>query len=135
MVSAVAAPARAQGADPDPWFGPDKALHFGASAGLAVAGYTAGAFHWDDAPHRLAAGGALALGLGIGKELYDLAARGDPSLRDLTWDVLGTATGLLITWAVDWLFFRPAAQPRILAAWTLPGSSPPHRRCCFAHRC
>jgi putative lipoprotein len=108
----LAGPAHALPADPDPWFGPDKGLHFGASAGLAIAGYTGAAFLWDDEPRRLAAGGALALSLGIAKELYDLGGRGDPSWRDLTWDVIGTATGLAIAWAVDWLFFRPAATPK-----------------------
>jgi putative lipoprotein len=85
----------------DPWFGRDKAYHFTASAVIAAGGYGVTRSFTDDRPTCLAVGGALALSAGVGKELYDLSGRGDPSLRDLTWDVLGTATGLLLTWAVD----------------------------------
>ena len=85
----------------DPWFGRDKAYHFSASAVIAAGGYGVTRSFTDDRPTCLAVGGALALTAGVGKELYDLSGRGDPSLRDLTWDVLGTATGLLLTWAVD----------------------------------
>ncbi|MHB8873048.1 MAG: hypothetical protein ACYC8T_05120, partial [Myxococcaceae bacterium] len=115
MVLAVSAagPARAQAAGQDPWFGPDKALHFGACFGLSVTGYAAGAILSPDEPAlRLGLGAGLALGAGIGKELFDLAAGGSPSWRDLTWDAIGTATGLLIAWTVDWLFFEQDRPPR-----------------------
>lgn len=64
-------------------------------------------------PLRLASGAGLALGLGIGKEIADRFTGGHPSLRDLTWDVAGTATGLLTAWLIDrWLFAAPADRPR-----------------------
>ena len=85
------APARV---DPDPWWGPDKALHFGATAALAAGGYVAGALAFDDYLGPAALGSGLALGAGIAKELLDLAGIGDPSWKDLTWDLIGTAAGV-----------------------------------------
>lgn len=91
----------AAAAESDPWFGHDKALHFSVSAGLAAGGYGVTAAVADDRHWRLPAGALVALGAGVGKELYDLTGRGDASWRDLTWDVLGTATGLGVAWLVD----------------------------------
>ena len=82
VVGLFAAPARA--ADPDPWLAADKWQHFGISSALAAGGYGVGA-----------------LTAGVGKELWDLGGGGTPSWRDLTWDVAGTATGLLTAWLVD----------------------------------
>jgi putative lipoprotein len=102
----AAAPAPARAGDPDPWFGPDKAKHFGASALIAAAGYGGAALATDDTRVRLAVGGGLALAAGVGKELWDLSGHGDASLRDLTWDVIGTATGLALSAAIDWSIGR-----------------------------
>lgn len=93
----------AAAADADPWFGRDKALHFSVSAGLAAGGYGVTAAVADDRRWRLPAGALFALGAGVGKELYDLGGRGDASWRDLTWDLVGTATGLGVAWLVDQL--------------------------------
>lgn len=90
-------------ADEDPWFGPDKAKHFGASATIAAAGYGVGIAVFDDRTSALALGGGLALTAGIGKEVYDATGAGDPSERDLVWDVAGTATGLGVAWLLDLL--------------------------------
>ena len=95
-----AGPARAS--DRDPWFGPDKALHFGASALLAAGGYGATALVTDDRRARLAVGGGFAFSLGIAKELWDLSGHGDPSWRDLTWDAVGTVSGLAVAAALDY---------------------------------
>lgn len=95
----AASPARAQ--TEDPWLGRDKALHFGVSAALAGAGYALGIALFDCELPRLVLGGSVALGLGVGKELWDLAGDGDASWRDLVWDVIGTAVGLALGWAVD----------------------------------
>jgi putative lipoprotein len=92
-----AAPARAR----DDWFGRDKALHFGATFGLAGAGYAAGAAFSREPVVRFGVGGTLAMGAGIAKELYDRSSGGDPSLKDLTWDALGTASGLVTAWLID----------------------------------
>jgi putative lipoprotein len=110
------APARA--ADPDPWFGRDKALHFGASVVIAAGGYGAGAIAFDARSHALLLGGGLALVAGIGKETLDLAGFGDPSWRDLTWDVIGTVAGLAVAWSVD-LVVRGASDRH-------PLLGPPH---------
>lgn len=107
VVLMIAAEARAQQAtDTDPWFGHDKLLHFEASGSLAVVGYAVSAFKTDHRPTRVAAGVCLALGAGIAKETWDLAGHGDPSWRDLTWDVIGTTTGVLFAYAIDWAISR-----------------------------
>ncbi|MDB4979280.1 MAG: putative lipoprotein [Myxococcales bacterium] len=94
--------ARAADPQPDPWFGRDKALHFGASALIANVGYADAALATEDVRVRLAVGGGLALTAGVAKELWDLSGHGDASFRDLTWDVVGTATGLAVAAAIDW---------------------------------
>lgn len=104
------ASSRAQVPEGDPWLGPDKALHFGASAVLAGGGYTLGALASEETAPRFIVGAGVALTAGAAKELYDLTGRGDFSLRDLTWDAIGTATGLLISYAVDRLFFAPSRE-------------------------
>jgi putative lipoprotein len=92
---ALPAPAAAEPRDPDPWLGRDKALHFGVSAALAAGGYAAGAALFDGGyGPPIATGTAVALGAGIAKESLDLAGYGDPSWKDLTWDVVGTAVGV-----------------------------------------
>jgi uncharacterized protein YfiM (DUF2279 family) len=89
-------PASAQ----DQWFGHDKALHFGATFVLGGAGYAGGAALSPEPVVRLGSGAMLAMGAGIAKEMSDRSG-GDPSLKDLTWDALGTATGLVTAWLVD----------------------------------
>jgi putative lipoprotein len=93
----------------DDWFGQDKALHFGVSAGLAGAGYTGGALLFEAPEARWLTGAGVALGAGIGKELYDAGRGTFFSFKDLTWDVVGTATGLGLSWAIDRLFFHREA--------------------------
>lgn len=97
--------------DPDPWLGSDKALHFGVSAGLAGLGYAGTAFFTDDVKLRLIIGGAFSLSLGAAKELADLAGWGHPSWRDFTWDVIGTATGLVVAWLIDTFVITPLLVP------------------------
>lgn len=92
-----------QAAAQDAWWGADKALHFSVSAGLAAGGYAI-AVPIIDAPWaRATIGASFSLTLGIAKELYDLSGAGDASWRDFTWDVLGTATGVLLALGVEWL--------------------------------
>lgn len=95
--------ARAAGPDPDPWFGRDKVLHFGASVTIAGSGYAIGAPLFDSRGHALILGGSLALGLGITKEVLDATGLGDPSWRDLAWDGIGTVAGLAFAWGIDLL--------------------------------
>jgi putative lipoprotein len=105
----TSSPAHAQQRDPpdsDPWFGRDKALHFTASASLAMVAYGAASLKTDDRPTRVAAAITLALGAGLLKEAWDLTGHGDASWRDLTWDVVGTTTGVLVAYAIDWAVSR-----------------------------
>jgi putative lipoprotein len=92
--------------DTDPWFGRDKRLHFEAAGSLAVVGYAGGAMLTTSRPARVATGIALGLGAGIAKELWDLDGHGDASWRDLTWDAVGAATGVLVAAAFDWTIHR-----------------------------
>lgn len=95
------APKAARAADPDPWFGPDKALHFGVSVGLSAGGYGVSALVLHEPWQRAIAGAGFSLTLGAGKELYDLSGHGDPSWKDFTWDVVGTAVGVGLALLVD----------------------------------
>lgn len=102
-VVAASADARAAPPDPDPWLGRDKVLHFGASATLAGSGYAIGAPLLECRGHALIMGASIALGLGITKEVLDATGLGDPSWKDLTWDAIGTVTGLALAWSIDLL--------------------------------
>jgi putative lipoprotein len=99
----AAAPARATPpvADPDPWFGRDKALHFGVSAGITGAAYGITALASDDIRIRIAFGAGVGVLAGAAKELADLAGLGDPSWKDFTWDLIGTAVGVGIAISID----------------------------------
>ena len=108
-LSLAAHPAAAS--DPDPWFGPDKALHFGVSVGLAAGGYAALSPWLDSRAQRALGGATLSLTLGASKELWDLAGHGDPSWRDFTWDVLGTAVGVALALSVDALVSHGKEAP------------------------
>jgi putative lipoprotein len=98
--SSVATNARADEVE-DPWFGRDKVIHYSVSAGIAGAGYAAGALLFDTRAHALATGAGAAVLAGVGKELADLAGYGDPSWKDLAWDGLGMVTGLALAWGID----------------------------------
>jgi putative lipoprotein len=109
-------------ADDDPWWGEDKALHFGASATIAAGGYVLGASLFEARGHALLTGAGLAALAGIGKETLDLAGYGHPSWKDLAWDGIGLAFGLALAFGVDLLvrgvspatplFRAPEASPR-----------------------
>lgn len=91
--------------DNDPWFARDKYLHGSVSAALAIGSYTATSFATPDIELRLGLGAGFALSAGIAKELWDLQGHGDASWRDVSWDVMGTASGLLVSWLVDTYVF------------------------------
>jgi putative lipoprotein len=111
-VTLPARPAVAAGsANADPWFGRDKLLHFEATGSLAVVGYANASMLTENRPARAAAGAALAVGAGAAKELWDLDGHGDASWRDLGWDVLGAATGVLISLGADWVVQRIFQPP------------------------
>ena|SRR5688572_19789937 len=92
-------PARAD--TEDPWWGRDKALHFGVSAGLAAGGYAAASPLVEPRWQRATLGAGFALTLGAGKELYDWSGHGHASWKDFAWDVLGAAVGTAIALGID----------------------------------
>src|SRR5258708_5118018 len=103
LACALAAPPASADPDPDPWFGKDKALHFGASAVISSGGYAIGTLVFPARYEAMLLGGGVALAAGAGKELLDMTGFGDPSWRDFTWDVIGTAAGLAVAWGIDLL--------------------------------
>lgn len=113
----------ARAADPDPWLGPDKALHFGVSVGLAGGGYALSALALERPWQRAAAGAGFSLTLGAGKELYDLSGHGDPSWKDFTWDVAGTAVGVGIALLVDAVISSPHGAGPASARSAIRGSA------------
>jgi putative lipoprotein len=92
-------------ANGDPWLGQDKALHFSACFMFAGDGYAGASVFTKHETIRLTAGASIALAAGAAKEVYDRYSGGDASLRDLTWDVVGAATGTMLSWLVDRYLF------------------------------
>lgn len=119
----------------DDWFGRDKALHYSVSAGLAGAGYAGGALLFEAPEARWFTGAGVALGAGVAKEIFDAGRGSFFSVKDLTWDVLGTATGLGLSWAVDRLFFSRDGEARTSAfqgsGAGLPGGMRPTLALCL----
>jgi putative lipoprotein len=95
----LARSARAGGEDP--FWGPDKALHFAVAGAIAGAGYGVTTAATPDRWKAFAVGGAAAVGAGALKEGLDAAGLGDPSWKDFAWDVIGAACGLGVAWALD----------------------------------
>ncbi len=111
LVLLASASARAAPPDPDPWFGPDKALHFTLSTMIAGGGYGLTALADDHLATRIAFGAGLGLVVGAGKELWDLSGHGDPSWKDFTWDVIGTVVGVGIAITIDLATRGPERAP------------------------
>lgn len=88
----------------DDWTGADKAAHFGLSAAVGAAATSvvplAGGPSGPDW-RPLALGVGVGLLPGLAKEAWDLGGRGDPSWRDVTWDVIGAVVGAGLVWAVQ----------------------------------
>jgi len=97
----VLAASESRAAEPDPFWGPDKALHFAVAGALAGIGYGATTAFTDDRWKAFAVGGGAAIGAGALKEGIDAAGLGDPSWKDFAWDVIGAACGLGVAWAID----------------------------------
>jgi putative lipoprotein len=94
----------------DPWWGPDKALHFSIAALLAGGGYALGSLVTDDKVGRVALGADLALSAVLAKEAADEAGLGTASWRDFTWGVLGTGLGVSVSLVID--LAVPKSGPR-----------------------
>lgn len=109
-------------AEPDPWFGRDKALHFGVSVVLGGGGYAASAPLFDERWQRALAGASFSLSLGAAKELHDLSGAGNASWKDFAWDVAGTGVGVGIALLID-LALSADARSRD-AVWRGPAEVP-----------
>jgi len=96
----------------DDWLGRDKAWHFSISLALGAGGYGLSATFLDDPLPRAAVGFGFAMLLGVGKEIWDAMGHGDPSGRDLAWDVVGAATGVLLAYVIDRLVHRLRSHAR-----------------------
>lgn len=101
VLLACPAPASADPARPDPWFGPDKALHFAAGAAITSGGYGLAALAQGDRELCIGLGAALGIGASFMKEALDAAGFGTPSGRDFAWGVFGTAAGIGISISLD----------------------------------
>ena len=93
---------------PDPWFAPDKALHFTATTLISGTGYGLSALATDKRWLRAVIGFGSAVAIGAAKETRDALGYGDPSWKDMTWNAIGAATGMLIAWGIDRLVSGPA---------------------------
>jgi putative lipoprotein len=110
----VVLPANASAAESDA-LGPDKALHYTVSVGLTLGASLALDVAGVDEPAVLPLSIGFALGLGIGKEAFDAVRGNSFSAADLTWDVLGIATGVLIHVLLRALFAPDFEPDRALA--------------------
>lgn len=106
----------ARATDPDPWFGQDKALHFGVSAALASGTYAVMTTQFKARYPPLLIGGGLSLAIGGAKEGLDSLGFGDPSWKDFTWDVIGTVVGLGLAWGLDLAIRGVGPQAPLFAA-------------------
>jgi uncharacterized protein YfiM (DUF2279 family) len=81
----------------DSWFGADKIKHFFMSAFIESVTYSA--LQAARVNHRPALGGAIGvtLAIGVAREIHDKRTPGNIfSVRDLTWDVVGTTAGAVL---------------------------------------
>ena len=102
-----------QPAKADDWFSQDKALHFGASAGIAALLYHNPAPLTRD--ERLWTSVGITLMIGAAKELiWDADGNGDPSAKDMTWNAIGAFTGVLAAFLLD-VATHPYNAPMVLA--------------------
>ena len=82
----------------DAWFGIDKLKHFLMSAFIESVSYSA--LQAMRVNHRTAMGGAIGITVGVGaaREIHDRRVPGNIfSIRDLTWDAIGTASGAILS--------------------------------------
>jgi putative lipoprotein len=85
----------------DPWFGRDKLLHFTASMLIQSTAHTVFRARGADFYQASVGAGLVTATAGIGKELWDMQGHGDASLRDLTWDAIGGASGAVLMRQLD----------------------------------
>lgn len=85
----------------DRWFGPDKLLHFTTSALIQSVTHSVLRSRGVNYANASWSAAGVTAAAGVGKELWDLKRHDDFSLRDLTWDGIGGATGAVLMRQVD----------------------------------
>jgi putative lipoprotein len=101
----------------DDWVGPDKGLHFGASAGLSVLGHALALPLLESPLERATFGLIGSLALGLAKEFVDGVGLGTASFKDVTWNLAGAVTGALLAWTIDTFLVTPWLEqlaPRVV---------------------
>lgn len=88
-------------ADDDPWLAHDKFLHATVSGTLANLGYAGATQLFESRGAALLAAAGFTIAVGATKETIDLVGAGDPSWKDFTWDVIGTAVGVVLAFSMD----------------------------------
>lgn len=84
--------ARSDAGGPDRWFAVDKAKHFFAAAFVQTVSFSAFRSVGVSRGAALAGASLVSASVSVGKELRDrVTPGGDPSLKDLAWDVAGIA--------------------------------------------
>lgn len=87
--------------DPDPFWGPDKALHLGVSAAITGGGYGLSCVIDQNVGARAAIAASIGIGAGLAKEVADALGLGTPSWKDFLWDVIGTGISLSLAVSLD----------------------------------
>ena len=105
LLALIFHPSQSTASDRDPWWGHDKLLHFSVSVGLSGTAYLGTSFLTPKEIHRATIAETVAFSAGIAKEVYDKFNHGDPSFRDLTWDLIGSTTGTVVAWLIDRYLF------------------------------
>jgi uncharacterized protein YfiM (DUF2279 family) len=88
-----------RGAEParDRWLGTDKMQHFLMAAFVESASFSTLRLVGLSRGGALVGAASVAGVASVGKEVYDANHRGDPSLKDLTWDAAGiVAAGVVL---------------------------------------
>lgn len=74
----------------DRWFGPDKLFHAAMTVALAAFVFAGTGVLTTRRSWRVAAAIGVALVAGLGKEATDFIGYGTASIKDITWDLIGT---------------------------------------------
>jgi putative lipoprotein len=113
---------RVQAAD-DLWWAKDKQKHLLVSSGAAFATYIWLGHSGLESTSRAGVAALVVLGVGALKEARDALGYGHASWKDMTWNVIGTAVGLVVAWAVErWLWPRSVSPPR--GGWRESNTAP-----------
>ena len=80
----------------DPWFGPDKVKHLLLSFFVQSVAYSTLRATKLGHESSFLGSGAIAVGVGLGKELADRRGTGRFSPRDLVWDAAGVGAASLV---------------------------------------